>query len=259
MKIRTGISFLMAILFFVLFIWFLLPLKAGIVSVGNVFGALVSGGVCAAILFRRSLRSWLGHIWQTGIGKAAIIIVIGIFAAGAILAAVISFFMVKEINDKPKNSNTTLIVLGCQVRGDQPSQMLRRRLDAAYDFLAENGDVKVIVSGGKGSDEEISEALCMRNYLVGRGIGEERIIMEDKSTDTRENIRFSKAIIEEQGLPADITIVTDGYHQLRADIFARREGLRSYNISASTALWLLPTYWVREWLGIAYYTVFGQG
>ncbi|MCM1529604.1 MAG: YdcF family protein [Alistipes sp.] len=247
-----------AILFFALFIWFLLPLKAGIVSVGNVFGALFSGGAGIALLFRRYIHERSVQLWQTGIGKAVIIAVIGIFAAGIILAAVISAFMIKEIHDKPKNGNTTLVVLGCQVRGDQPSQMLRRRLDAAYGFLAENGDVKVIVSGGQGSDEEISEALCMRNYLVSRGISEDRIIMEDKSTDTRENIRFSKAIIEEQGLPADITIVTDGYHQLRADIFARQEGLRAYNISASTALWLLPTYWVREWLGIAYYTFLGS-
>lgn len=249
----------MAILFFVLFIWFLLPLKAGIVSVGNVFGALFSGGIGTALLFRRSIRGWLASLWQTGIGKAVIIFIIGIFAAGIILAAVISAFMIKEINDKPKNSNTTLVVLGCQVRGDQPSLMLKRRLDAAYGFLAENGGVKVIVSGGQGSDEDISEALCMRNYLVSCGISDDRIIMEDKSTNTMENIRFSKAIIEEQGLPSDITIVTDGYHQLRADMFARREGVRAYNISASTALWLLPTYWVREWLGIAYYTVFEQG
>ncbi len=248
----------MAILFFVLFIWFLLPLKAGIVSAGNVFGALFSGGAGAALLFRRRILGWLGPLWQTGAGKVVIILIAGVLAAGIVFAAVISAFMIKEINDRPKNSNTTLVVLGCQVRGDQPSLMLKRRLDAAYSFLAENDGVKVIVSGGKGSDEDISEAQCMRNYLVSCGISGERIIMEDKSTDTRENIRFSKAIIEEQGLPADITIVTDGYHQLRADLFARREGLRAYNISAPTALWLLPTYWVREWLGIAYYTVFQE-
>ncbi len=247
---------IIAILFFVLFIWFLLPLKAGIANVGNVFGAAVSGGICAAFIFRKRFMCLFEKMWQTGIGKTAIIAIAGIFAAGIILAAVISVFMIKEINDKPKDGNTTLVVLGCQVRGDRPSLMLKRRLDTAYDFLTENSDVKVIVSGGKGSDEEISEALCMRNYLVERGISGERIFMEDKSTDTRENISFSKAVIEERGLPADITIVTDGYHQLRADIFAGREGLRAYNISSPTALWLLPTYWVREWLGIAYYIVF---
>ena len=106
-------------------------------------------------------------------------------------------------------------------------------------------------------DEITSEADVMRNYLIGKGISADRIFMEDKSVNTQENIRFSKEIIEREGLCSDITIVTDGFHQLRGDIFARREGLRAYNIPAPTAIWLLPTYWVREWVGIAYYTVFG--
>ena len=100
----------------------------------------------------------------------------------------ITFFIVKAANDKPESKNTTLIILGCKVKDGQPSQMLKRRLDTAYDYLIENPDVKVIVSGGKGTDEIISEAQCMHDYLTKKGISENRIIIESASTSTRENI-----------------------------------------------------------------------
>lgn len=178
-------------------------------------------------------------------------------AAGIILGMVISGFMLKEMNDKPKDENTTLVVLGCQMKDSGPSLMLRRRLDAAYDYLIEHENVKVIVSGGKGADEPVSEASGMSDYLMARGISPDRIYVEDKSKNTEENIAFSKAIIERENLCGDITIVTDGYHQLRADIFAKRQGIRSYNISAPTSLWLVPTYWIREWFGVVYYLTLG--
>lgn len=163
--------------------------------------------------------------------------------------------MLKAMNDHPENGNTTLIVLGCQVRDGRPSLMLKKRLDAAYGFLSEHEETVVIVSGGKGSDELISEALCMKNYLVSKGISADRIYMEEKSSDTKENLKFSKELIEREGLCTDITIVTDGYHQLRAEILAKKIGMNAKNISAPTSWWLIPTYWVREWFGIAYYGI----
>jgi uncharacterized SAM-binding protein YcdF (DUF218 family) len=80
--------------------------------------------------------------------------------------------------------------------------------------------------------------------------------MENKSTSTEENLRFSKEIIDKEGLCGEITIVTDGFHQLRADILAKKQGIEARNISASTEKWLLPTYWIREIYGVAYYLVF---
>ncbi|MBQ3915749.1 MAG: YdcF family protein, partial [Ruminococcus sp.] len=82
-----------------------------------------------------------------------------------------------------------------------------------------------------------------------------RIYREDKSVSTEENLSFSSKIIKENSLPEDITIITDGYHQLRADMLAERLGIKAYNISAHTSRWLVPTYWVREWFGVAYYIV----
>ena len=135
--------------------------------------------------------------------------------------------------------------------------MLKRRLDAAYGYLSEHDSVCAVVSGGQGSDESISEAQCMKDYLVARGIAPERIFMEDRSVNTEENLRFSKAVISENGLPGRITLVTDNFHQYRAELIAESNGIEAYNISGKTSWYLLPTYGVREWFGIVYYKLFG--
>ena len=136
--------------------------------------------------------------------------------------------------------------------------MLSRRLDAAYKYMSEHETVCAVVSGGQGSDEAMSEAECMRSYLTDKGIAPERIFMEDKSTTTKENLEFSKKLIAENGLPQKVTLVTDGFHQLRAEMLAAKAGIASpYNISGYTSWYVIPTYWVREWFGIVYYKLFG--
>lgn len=196
-------------------------------------------------------------LWQRPAGRALICTAAALGILCAILAAVISGFMIGASRDAPNGKDTTIVVLGCKVKNGRPSLMLRRRLDAAYDYLCEYEDVTVIVSGGKGSDELVSEAQCMSDYLISKGIAPERIIMEDKSASTYENLKFSQEIIEKNNLCEKITIVTDGYHQLRAEMIASGLGLESYNISAPTSPWLIPTYWVREWFGVVYQFIFG--
>ncbi len=245
-----------ALISFIFLIIFLAPLSAGIINIGNGFGAFVSAVLTAVFVFNGPVKKTVSGIWEKTGGKIFIVSAAVLAAAAVILAAVISIFMIREMNDRPKNTDTTVVVLGCKVKDGAPSLMLKRRLDAAYDYLSENSSVKVIVSGGQGDDEVISEAQCMKDYLVSRGISGDRIFMEDRSANTDENLKFSAEIIENEGLFKDITIVTDGFHQFRADMLARDNGIKAYNISAKTSLWLLPTYWVREWFGVAYYTVF---
>ena len=79
--------------------------------------------------------------------------------------------------------------------------------------------------------------------------------MAGNSMISEEDFRFSQDIIRREGLPEHITIVTDGFHQLRSDMKAEKLGMRAYNISAYTPWWLVPTYWVREWFGIIYYII----
>ena len=256
LTVEIIIRIIIAVLLVFSAIHFMTPMFAAIVNIGNITGVAVSVILFFMVVFRGTFAQIFSRMATQKGGRIFLFTAGGIACIALIGAVVISCFMVKAMNDKPKNSQTTVVVLGCQINGETPSRMLKRRLDAAYDYLSENGDVKVIVSGGQGSDEVTSEADVMRKYLLRRGIEDSRIYMENKSTSTEENLRFSKEIIEKEGFCERITIVTDGFHQLRADILAKKQGIEARNISASTEKWLLPTYWIREIYGVAYYLVF---
>lgn len=254
---KTGMRVIPALISFVMLMIFVVPFFHGIVNLGNCAGAAVTSVLLAIFVFFRKFSEMAASLWSSPAGKVLVIGVSAIAAAGVVLASVITVLMISAANDYPEDTNTTVVVLGCQVKNGRPSKMLNRRINAAYAYLAENPEVMVIVSGGKGDDELISEALCMRDCLVEKGISPERIIMEDKSASTRENLEFSKNIIQQYGLNEHITIVTDSYHQLRAEMIAEELDMTASSISAPTAVWLIPTYWVREWFGTVYQFLFG--
>ena len=242
----------LAVLFAAGFAIFFLPIVTGIINIGNTAGMLA----CAALFF--TTIYWSKFLALLSENKTLRIIAITITAiAGVliILAAVISAFMLSAVNSPPPD-NSTVIILGCKVKGERPSLMLSKRINAAYEYLVENPDTMCIVSGGQGSDEIMSEAECMKRELVKKGIAEERIIMEDKSTSTDENLRFSLEKMQENGLSGSVTIVTSEFHQLRAKMIASEYFPESYAVSAPTAWYLLPTYWVREWFGVTYQFIF---
>lgn len=238
--------------------FFALPIFAGIVNIGDVFGLAVSAILLAALLCRKKLRKLLGKLWEKRGGKVLLRICGGILAMGVGLCIVLSAMMLFAANRKPQASPTAVIVLGCKVNGTAPSRMLQGRIHAAYTYLCEHPDVPVIVSGGQGSDESISEAACMGQQLIAMGIAPERILYEDKSTSTAENLQFSKAILEQEGLQGEYMLVTDAFHQYRAQNLAKQYDMRCSAVSAHTVWYLLPTYWVREWFGILHAWVFGD-
>ena len=133
--------------------------------------------------------------------------------------------IVKDANAKGQKDADYLIVLGAQVFSDRPSLSLRYRLDAALAYLKENEKTRCIVSGGQGSNEPFTEAEGMRRYLTEKGIAPDRIIMEDRSTSTVENIRYSKELFAYEN--SSVLIVTNDFHMCRALRTARREGLGS--------------------------------
>lgn len=144
------------------------------------------------------------------------------------------------------SSQKVIIVLGCRVRGDEPSLSLIKRVDAAYKFLLFNPESVAILSGGQGKDENISEAQCMQQFLYARGISKDRLILEDRSTSTDENIRFSLQIIETLYLDRNVAIATSEYHQKRAANICKKYGLNSTPVSSKTKWTLLPTFLLRE-------------
>ena len=180
-----------------------------------------------------------------------------VIITGFVIFAILESLIVISMKQKPDYNCEYVIVLGCQVRRDGPSLMLRRRLDAACSYLSADTKADCIVSGGKGDNEHISEAEAMYEALVNDGISENRITKEDKSSSTYENLLFSKQILEDGGKPLRIAIVTDGFHQWRARLQAESLGYDVKCVSAATPWYLVPVYWVREWFALSYLFVFG--
>ena len=148
-----------------------------------------------------------------------------------------------------------LIVLGCQVQGTVPSRMLRQRINAAADYLQTHPDTIAIVSGGQGPGENISEAACMLRELTARGIDPSRILLEDNSTSTMENLRFS---LELMAPGATAAIVSNEFHLYRAGRMASQLGLDAALIPADTELPILRTsYFLREIFAVWKYHLLG--
>ena len=237
-------------------VFFACPFLAGIHHAGCIFGTVISVMGILFFALNPAVSGILQKIWENGFGHFVLCVLMGILGFGAMLGIVMSVFMIISANHKPKTENT-IVILGCKVRDGEPSLMLQKRLDSALQYLKQHPDVPVIVCGGQGIDEKISEAQCMAEYLTAHGIDESRIYRDDTSASTLENMENAKKIITEQGWLPEITIVTDGYHQFRASNIAKSIGLSADAVSARTSWYLVPSYWVREWLGICYQFVFG--
>lgn len=214
-----------------------------------VYGNMNTGILGMAIIGAALLLIW--RFWDTikGIKPLRRILVI-LIVTGGLYVTVLSAVMLHRayFSAPPDTGELAVIVLGSKINGDQPSLMLRRRLNKAYDYMQQNDAAICIVTGGQGADEIMPEAWVMRDYLIARGIAPERIFVDDKSKNTEQNLAFAAALMPE-GYRA--IIATDGFHQLRAQIFAKAAGVDApYSVSSLTPWGLLPTYWLRELLGL---------
>lgn len=164
-----------------------------------------------------------------------------------------------DSNLQIEDDEDTIIVCGCYTNGYTPSNKLKSRLDTAYRLLCDNPQATCIVSGGKGDDETVSEAESMRKYLVDRGIDEKRIIKEDKSRDTSENIINSIEKMRENNIPLDskIVCVSNDFHAVRVAMIAREHGLNARSAGApSPDNTLLFSSLVREFMSYIRYFLF---
>lgn len=182
-----------------------------------------------------------------------------------VLKIIISVFLIVFIVTEsliifyPKNNfevkSDYLLILGASVKKNTPSTTLKGRLNTALKYLKVNDDCYVVVSGGKGNGENITEAKAMKDYLTKNGINKNRIIEEDKATNTYENFKYSKSKIEEhsKGKLKDlrIKIVTTDFHVLRSKILAYRNGYKNTSFYASKSkLSFVPTYYTREFFAL---------
>ena len=228
------------------FLWFLLPfVVAGILNIGNITGIVVAILFTLYMAFMPMIHEWIKTLWQKKRMKW-VLSGCAAFVVGVALLAIVETGCIINANAKAPSENATAVVLGCRVYGERASLSLVERLEAAYTYLEENPDAGCVVSGGQGPGENISEAECMYRWLVAKGIDGDRIYKEDESTSTEENISFSKEVIEENNLNKEIAIVTSEYHSYRATVIAEKNGLSYGTAPGKTAIWLFPTYYIRE-------------
>ena len=218
---------------------------AGILNLGNITGIVLSIMWILYMIFTPVVHKLIGKWWTLRLAKVPMATTGALLIICATLVVVESACMVGACM-KQGTEASTAVVLGCRVYGERASRALVERLEAAYEYLMEHPDADCVVSGGQGPGEDISEAECMYRWLVNKGIDPERIYKEDKSTSTEENIAFSKAVIEKNGLFQKIVIVTNEYHIYRAGMLADDNKMVWGAKPAQSAMWLFPTYYMRE-------------
>ena len=153
-----------------------------------------------------------------------------------------------------------LLVLGAKVRPTGPSLTLTHRIDKAYEYLIAHPDTVAILSGGEGADEPVTEAACMYDRLVTKGINPDRLWKEDKATSTWENLKFTLDLIEQKTgtRPTKLGVVSSEYHLFRASLFAREHGVEFVGIPAQTTrISLKVNYFLREVAGVWHYILLG--
>ena len=145
-----------------------------------------------------------------------------------------------------------IIILGSGLIGDKVPPLLAQRLEKGKMMYEKfNNSPKIVVSGGQGVDEPITEAEAMAQYLRQVSIPQEDIIIEQQSINTLENLQFSKTILDEKSKENYYClVVTNSFHSLRAGIYMRKLGIKGRSIGSRTALYFLPSAWIRETFGL---------
>ncbi|WP_456275252.1 YdcF family protein [Bacillus sp. AK128] len=147
----------------------------------------------------------------------------------------------------PKDADY-LVVLGAKINGEEMSLALHYRVLIATQYLKENPTTQVVVSGGQGPGESITEAEAMKRYLLNEGIEEQRILTEDQSTTTFENLSFSKELLDST---KQVIIVSSDFHLYRSTIIANRLGYEQiYTLPAKTPWVVKPKLWIREYAAV---------
>ncbi len=204
-----------------------------------------AGGICFLLLSLFIRKNIFAKLPKAVNALLAACVSLGIVFVLLTQGMVVSGFM-----DSEKENLDYIIVLGSQVKPSGPAVVTRLRLDRAYEYAVNNPDTVIIVSGGQGSNEPATEASVMKEYLVSKGIDESRIIAEDKSTNTSENLQFSMALTD--GLQdSSVGIVSSEFHMFRALAIAKKCGYTdTYGIPARSVRLYLPNNMLRESIGI---------
>ena len=180
------------------------------------------------------------------------------YGLGCLFLLFLGSLMLRAIDRGEHGDYDALIVLGAAVHGDRVTWVLSNRLDTAYDYAVVHPETILVVSGGQGDGESVTEASAMASYLTHRGLDPSRILLEDRAESTAENFAFSKAIIDETlGSDASIGFVTTRFHVFRAGAVARKGGIAARGLGAPDVWYIALNNFLRECVGICWYTLKG--
>ncbi len=241
-KIEIGVLYGVAVSMLVYFIFLIVKVGANMTfHYIWLCGSLFFFAIALTLTFSKKGFSWLPKPVLYGMEI--------IILCGCILFVAVEAMIIGYSRREPEKEPDYLIVLGAQVRKTTPSLVLQYRIDKAAEYMLKHPDVIAIVSGGQGADEGISEALAMQDGLIAKGIEKERILMEDQSTSTKENLEFSKQYIDvEQN---QVLVVTTDFHVLRAVGIAKKAGYQKVEGLAAKSVWyLIPSNYVREFMAV---------
>ena len=172
------------------------------------------------------------------------------------LFILLQILIISEFKDESEREVDYVIIPGARIYKEKPLKSLSERIRSATEYLRENKNIKVIVTGGQGKNEDISEAEAIKRELIKNNISAERIIVEDKSRNTVENFKYALSKIEREENVTNserrirILIVTNNYHLYRSKKIAELLGFEAYGLPAKTPLRAIPYSHIRESLSI---------
>lgn len=214
------------------------PPAWGLPAAGCLLGALTAAGT--AVVVRAGER---------GRGPAASAAIAGLSAAAAPGVLLLAFDTARRtVARRNRGRAGTVVVLGCALRGEEPSEMLRLRLDRAERVARRGGPggaPTVVCCGGIGEDQDIAESTVMARWLTARGVAD--VVEEPDSTSTEENLANAAPLVPR----GPVIVVTSDFHVFRTRALARRAGLGDWRVEGAAT----PTrYWstsvLREFLAL---------
>ena len=249
MKILIAIVWILAIIFAAdtIYISFFTNFTAGTIMMWAITAFLFSYAV-----FHKEIAVFC----RAGFGR---FLKFGFLLGVAVFCGLFLFVAISGYTNSVQDDERVFVVLGAGIHGEQVGGILRRRLDASIEAHRRNPDALIVVCGGQGPQEAITEALAMQRYLIAHGIPESSILLEEKSTSTEENLVYAAEILMENGIETDVSIavVTNAFHCYRAGRYAAMAGFSDvrYLPASMACSAILPAY-MREVLAILFLWLF---
>jgi uncharacterized SAM-binding protein YcdF (DUF218 family) len=199
-----------------------------------------------------SVAAWCA-LWALCSSSLVHRILVGVVLAGIVVFGALEGIILSRSQEEITEEPTAIVVLGAAVWNNEPSPMLEARLETALTYWQAHPELTIVVTGGQGTDEPESEGATMARFLREAGVPEEKLLLEGEAYNTAENLKFSAALLEENGVDTEhLLVVSNGYHLCRVELLAGRLGLNISTLAAPTPGTVLTKgyYYARESLGL---------